>query len=64
MNHDLGRVRRVFHREELLDRLVLLLAGLVRVNCNHPPLVPAAEEVLRLDAFLKVVGVGRILGDH
>ena len=29
------------------------------MNCNHPPLVPAAEEVFRFDAFLEVVGVGR-----
>ena len=64
MDHDLGWVVGIFHREKLLDRLVAFLSGLVRVNRDDTALVAAFEERVAADRLHKRIGVDGVLRHH
>ena len=64
MDHDLGRVVGIFHREKLLDGLVPFFARLVRVNRDDAPLVAAFEKRVTADRLHKRIGMDGVLRHH
>lgn len=60
VDHHLRRLVGAFHCKEALHHLILLRAGLARINLNNLALVPALKKLVRADQVKQLSGMRRV----
>lgn len=60
----IGLLVGVFHRQQALDRVLLLLAGRGGVDLDHLVGILAPKEVVGLEELHQLAGVLGVAGDH